>query len=105
MTKAAGWWPSCSAGERRAARADFRGQTDLGHQLRRLDGNSGITANPALGAAADLLVAAGGTVVLAETTELYGAEQLLTRRAVSPAVADKLLERIRWWEWYAGVYG
>ena len=43
--------------------------------------------------------------MLAETTELYGAEQLLTRRAVSPAVADKLLERIRWWEWYAGVFG
>jgi len=69
------------------------------------DGNSGITANPALGAAADLIVAAGGTVVLAETSELYGAEQLLTRRAVSPAVADKLLERIRWWQWYAGVFG
>ena len=69
------------------------------------DGNSGITANPALGAAADMIVAAGGTVVLAETSELYGAEQLLTRRAVSPAVADKLLERIRWWEWYAGVFG
>jgi altronate hydrolase len=69
------------------------------------DGNSGITANPALGAASDMLVAAGGTVVLAETTELYGAEQLLTRRAASPAIADKLLERIRWWEWYAGVFG
>ena len=52
-----------------------------------------------------MIVAAGGTVVLAETSELYGAEQLLTRRAVSPAVADKLLERIRWWEWYAGVFG
>jgi altronate hydrolase len=80
-------------------------QLVLGTNCGGSDGNSGITANPALGAAADLLVAAGGTVVLAETTELYGAEQLLTRRAVSPAVADKLLERIRWWEWYAGVYG
>jgi altronate hydrolase len=69
------------------------------------DGNSGITANPALGIAADMLVAAGGTVILAETTELYGAEQLLTRRAKTPAVADKLLERIRWWEWYAHTLG
>jgi altronate hydrolase len=69
------------------------------------DGNSGITANPALGVAADMLVAAGGTVVLAETTEIYGAEQLLTRRAKTTAVADKLIERIRWWEWYCGVFG
>ncbi len=69
------------------------------------DGNSGITANPALGVAADMLVAAGGTVILAETTELYGAEQLLTRRAKTPEVADKLLDRIRWWEWYAETLG
>ncbi len=69
------------------------------------DGNSGITANPALGVASDMLVAAGGTVILGETTELYGAEQLLTRRAKTPAVADKLLERIRWWEWYARTFG
>lgn len=69
------------------------------------DGNSGITANPALGVAADLLVAAGGTVILAETTEIYGAEQLLTRRARSPQVAQKLVDRIRWWEWYSGLFG
>jgi altronate hydrolase len=69
------------------------------------DGNSGITANPALGAAADLLVAAGGTVILGETTEIYGAEQLLTRRARSPAVAQKLIDRIAWWEWYSGLFG
>jgi altronate hydrolase len=69
------------------------------------DGNSGVTANPALGIASDMLVAAGGTVILAETTEIYGAEQLLTRRARTPQVAEKLLERIRWWEWYAGVFG
>jgi altronate hydrolase len=69
------------------------------------DGNSGITANPALGIAADMLVAAGGTVILAETTELYGAEQLLTRRAKTTEIADKLLDRIRWWEWYAGTFG
>ena len=48
------------------------------------DGNCGITANPALGVASDMLVAAGGTVILAETTEIYGAEQLLTRRAARP---------------------
>jgi len=69
------------------------------------DGNSGVTANPALGFASDLLVRAGGTVVLGETTEIYGAEQLLTRRARSPEVAQKLIDRIHWWEWYTGVFG
>ena len=69
------------------------------------DGNSGVTANPALGIASDMLVAAGGTAALAETPEIYGAEQTLTRRAVSVAVADKLIERIKWWEWYTGVFG
>ncbi len=65
------------------------------------DGYSGISANPALGHAADLLVRHGGTAVLAETPEVYGAEHLLTRRAASPAVAEKLLERIDWWRDYA----
>ena len=69
------------------------------------DGNSGITANAALGVASDRLVACGGTTILGETTEIYGAEQLLTRRARTPAVADKLIERIRWWEWYTGIFG
>jgi altronate hydrolase len=69
------------------------------------DGNSGVTANPALGIAADLVVAQGGTAVLGETTEIYGAEHLLTRRAISRAVGEKLVERIKWWEWYAGVFG
>ncbi len=69
------------------------------------DGNSGITANPALGVASDMIVACGGTTILGETTEIYGAEQLLTRRAKTPAVADKLIERIKWWEWYSGVFG
>jgi len=69
------------------------------------DGHSGITANAALGAASDRLVACGGTAILGETTEIYGAEQLLLRRARTPVVADKLLERIRWWEWYAGIFG
>ncbi len=69
------------------------------------DGNSGVTANPALGYAADLVIAQGGTAVLGETTEIYGAEHLLTRRAVRREVGEKLVERIKWWEWYAGVFG
>lgn len=69
------------------------------------DGYSGITANPALGAAADRLVACGGTVILSETSEIYGAEHLLTRRARSREVAEKLLERIQWWKWYCKNYG
>ncbi len=69
------------------------------------DGNSGVTANPALGVAADLIVAQGGSAFLGETTEIYGAEHLLTRRAVSREVGEKLIERIKWWEWYTGVFG
>jgi len=69
------------------------------------DGNSGVTCNPALGVASDMIVACGGTTALAETTEVYGAEHLLTRRAVSVAVADKLLDRIKWWLWHTGLYG
>jgi altronate hydrolase len=64
------------------------------------DAYSGITANPALGAAVDILVRHGGTAVLGETPEIYGAEHLLTRRAVSPEIAEKLVERIKWWEEY-----
>ncbi len=69
------------------------------------DGNSGVTANPALGVASDLLVAQGGTSIIGETPEIYGAEHLLTRRAVSRAVGEKLIERIKWWEWYTGIFG
>lgn len=72
----------------------------VGLQCGGSDGYSGITANPALGNAVDRLVAAGGTAILSETPEIYGAEHLLTRRAVSPAVGEKLLARIRWWEAY-----
>ncbi|NGM23574.1 altronate dehydratase [Roseomonas stagni] len=64
------------------------------------DGYSGITANPALGVASDLLVRHGGTVILSETPETYGAEHLLTRRAVSRDVGEKLVELMRWWEAY-----
>ena len=69
------------------------------------DGYSGITANPALGHASDRLVAAGGTSILAETPEVFGAEHLLTRRAVSEGVGRKLLERIDWWKDYARAGG
>ncbi len=62
------------------------------------DGNSGITANPALGVASDELVRFGGTSVLAETPEIYGAEHLLTRRAVTREVGEKLVALIHWWE-------
>jgi altronate hydrolase len=65
------------------------------------DGYSGITANPALGIAADILVRNGGTAILSETPEIYGAEHLLTRRAASREVGEKLIEIIRWWEDYA----
>ncbi|WP_305972669.1 MULTISPECIES: UxaA family hydrolase [unclassified Mameliella] len=64
------------------------------------DAWSGITANPAVGHACDLLVAQGGTGVLAETPEIYGAEHLLTARAVDRATGEKLVELIRWWEDY-----
>jgi altronate hydrolase len=69
------------------------------------DAWSGVTANPALGRAVDLLVAQGGTAVLGETTEVYGAEHLLTRRAVSEAVGQKLVDRIAWWERYTALNG
>ena len=72
----------------------------VGLQCGGSDGYSGITANPALGAAVDLLVRHGGTAILSETPEIYGAEHLLTRRAVSRAVGEKLISRIRWWEDY-----
>jgi altronate hydrolase/galactarate dehydratase len=72
----------------------------VGLQCGGSDGYSGITANPALGYASDLLVRHGGTTILSETPEIYGAEHLLTRRAVSREVGEKLVERIRWWEDY-----
>jgi altronate hydrolase len=69
------------------------------------DAWSGVTANPVLGVAADRLVAAGGTAVLAETPEIQGATHLLTRRAASPEVTRALLERVAWWEQYAAAEG
>jgi altronate hydrolase len=72
----------------------------IGLQCGGSDGYSGITANPALGAAVDLLVRHGGTAILSETPEIYGAEHLLTRRAASREIGEKLVARIRWWEDY-----
>jgi altronate hydrolase len=69
------------------------------------DGYSGITANPALGAASDLVVRHGGTVILSETPETYGAEHLLTRRAISREVGEKLVAKMRWWEDYTAREG
>jgi altronate hydrolase len=77
----------------------------LGLQCGGSDGYSGITANPALGAAVDLLVAQGGTAILSETPEIYGAEHLLTARAASLAVANKLTAKIAWWESYSSLNG
>jgi len=75
----------------------------IGLQCGGSDGYSGISANPALGAAVDLLVAHGGTAILSETPEIYGAEHLLTRRAVKREVGEKLVQRIKWWEEYTRI--
>ncbi|MET1412354.1 altronate dehydratase family protein [Roseibium sp. HPY-6] len=77
----------------------------VGMQCGGSDGYSGITANPALGYASDLLVRHGGTTILSETPEIYGAEHLLTSRAETTDVGEKLLARVRWWEDYAARNG
>lgn len=77
----------------------------LGIECGGSDGYSGITANPAMGAAADELVRQGGTAILGETPEIYGAEHLLTRRAVTPAVGQKIVDMIHWWEEYTAREG
>jgi altronate hydrolase len=77
----------------------------VGLQCGGSDGYSGISANPALGAAVDRLVRHGGAAILSETPEIYGGEHLLTRRAASPEVAERLLTRIRWWEAYTARHG
>ncbi len=85
-----------------AERSEFSAaHLTLGLQCGASDGYSGLTANPALGRAADLLVAAGGKVVLSETPEIYGAENLLLERAVDAGVAQALIEKLDWWEEYA----
>jgi altronate hydrolase len=77
----------------------------VGLQCGGSDGYSGISANPALGAAVDRLVRHGGTAILSESPEVYGGEHLLTRRAVSQQVADKLIARLKWWEDYCARNG
>jgi altronate dehydratase len=72
----------------------------LGLECGGSDAYSGISANPALGKAVDMLVGNGGTAILSETPEIYGAEHLLTRRAVNQKIGQKLIDRIRWWEEY-----
>jgi arabinonate dehydratase len=94
--------PAASAVKRETVSA---GHLCLALQCGGSDAYSGITANPALGAAADLLVRHGGTAILAETPEIYGAEHLLTRRAPDRKVGEKLVERIRWWEDYTARNG
>jgi len=81
------------------------GELSIALQCGGSDGYSGISANPALGAASDLVVRHGGTVILAETPETYGAEHLLTRRAVSREVGEKLVALMRWWEDYTAREG
>ncbi len=91
-----------SRDERRAAPASM---LSLGLQCGASDAWSALSANPALGDAADRLVAQGGRVLLSETPEIYGAEDLLLARAASPAVADALRARLQWWERYAAANG
>ena len=76
----------------------------LGTECGGSDGNSGVTANPAVGIASDLLVAHGATTILAETPEIYGGEHMLTRRAITREIGEKLVERIHWWERYTGMF-
>jgi altronate dehydratase len=77
----------------------------VGLQCGGSDALSGITANPALGRAMDILTSYGGTAILSETPELYGAEQMLLARAASDEVADKLNNRLAWWREYADKNG
>jgi altronate hydrolase len=90
-----------------AARRETRPASELvlALQCGGSDGYSAITANPALGAASDLLVRHGGTSILSETPEIYGAEHLLTRRAATREIGEKLVSRIRWWEEYTAKNG
>ncbi|HEX8667546.1 MAG TPA: altronate dehydratase family protein [Allosphingosinicella sp.] len=77
----------------------------LGLQCGGSDAFSGLTANPALGAASDLLVAHGGTAILSETPEIYGAEHLLLARAKDEGVARDLQARVDWWREHVRVHG
>lgn len=94
--------PAANAVQREAVPA---AHLTVGLQCGGSDGYSGITANPALGAAVDLLVRHGGTAILSETPEIFGAEHLLLRRAATPQVGEKLLVRLAWWKEYCARNG
>ncbi|MFL5296895.1 MAG: UxaA family hydrolase [Phenylobacterium sp.] len=94
--------PSVDAARRETTPAS---ELTLGLQCGGSDAWSGVASNPALGAASDRLAALGGTVILSETPEIYGAEHLLLARATSSAVADKLRARLAWWEAYTARHG
>ncbi len=94
--------PAANACKRQPVSAEH---LTIGLQCGASDGYSALTANPALGVAADLLVGAGGKVILSETPEIFGAEDLLLRRAATPAVANALIERLAWWQDYAAREG
>ena len=96
------WLPGANKARRQTVPASH---LVLGLQCGGSDGYSGVSANPALGAAVDLLVRHGGTAILSETPEIYGAEHLLTRRAVSREIGEKLIRRIKWWEEYTARNG
>lgn len=89
--------PAANAAQRQSVSASH---LKIGLECGGSDGFSGITANPALGAAMDILVRHGGTAILSETPEIHGVEYMLTRRAVTPEVGQKLLDRLAWWERY-----
>jgi altronate hydrolase len=92
------------ANESRRVQVDARELT-LAMECGGSDGYSGITANPAVGVVSDRIVACGGTSIISETTELYGAEHLLIRRSASREVAQALIERLEWWKKHAAMYG
>jgi altronate hydrolase len=94
--------PGCNAARRTTVPGS---ELTIGLQCGGSDAWSGVTANPALGNAADRLVALGGTVILSETPEVFGAEHLLYARAQTPQVADRLRQRIAWWERYTALHG
>jgi len=94
--------PSANAAQRERVSAEH---LIVGLQCGGSDGYSGLTANSALGIASDRIVAAGGTVILSETPEIFGAENLLLERAESPDVSDALIARLDWWEGYAAASG
>jgi altronate hydrolase len=93
--------PSLNAAQRTEIPAS---ELILGLQCGGSDAWSGVTSNPALGNASDRLVALGGTVILSETPEIYGAEHLLYARAISPEVSAKLDARLKWWEHYTRIH-